>query len=243
MRLALTGAAGYTGRGVAEVLRGEHWVRGVDVRESAPHAGESLVGDIADLEFCRRAVCDVEALVLCHMAPRPAAYETPVVCMDSNVKGTANLYHAAVEAGVGRVVLISTMGLVGNRPGVVVVPGDGPYNFKGELYTLTKILQEVIARYYHDEHGVGTVLLRPGWIVYDEDFHTKYGDKLERYDPSLVDPRDIGHAILAALALPEAGLEAFQLAQDDCGFDLTATRERLGWRPRYRFTGLLRTPS
>jgi len=238
MRLTLTGAAGYTGRGVAEVLRSEHWVRGVDVRDSAERADESLVGDIGDLDLCRRAVAGVDALVLCHMAPRPDGYKTPVLAIDSNVKGTANLYHAAVEEGIGRVVLISTQGVLRKEPGATATPGDGPYNFTGELYTLTKIMQEDIARYYHDQHGVATALLRPGWIVYDEDFHTKYGELLEAYSPSLIDPRDIGQAVLAALRLGDLDLEAFQLGQDDLDVDLSGARERLQWRPQYRFTGL-----
>ena len=240
MRLLLTGAGGYAGRGVAQTLRSRHWVRGLDVRDSSHCVDEAVVGDLADLDLCRRAVSGVESVVLCHMAPRPDAYKTPVLPFDANVKGTANLYHAAVESGIKRMVLISTGGLLEKRPRATAVPGEGPYNFKGELYVLTKILQEGIARYYHDEHKMSTAILRPPWIVYDEDFHTKYGQRLEHYNPSLVDPRDIGFAALAALELPELGLEAFQLGQDDCDMDLTSARERLGWRPRYTFKGLPR---
>jgi nucleoside-diphosphate-sugar epimerase len=87
MRILLTGAAGYTGRGLGAVLRTEHSVRGLDVRPCAPEAGEPVVGDIADLEACRRAVEGVEAVVFCHMAPNPKGYETPVQAIDVNVKG------------------------------------------------------------------------------------------------------------------------------------------------------------
>jgi nucleoside-diphosphate-sugar epimerase len=241
MRVLLTGAGGYTGRGVAQVLRTEHFVRGLDVRDSSGFVDEAVVGDIADLEICRRAVSGMEAIVLCHMAPRPDGYKAPPVAFDANVKGTANLYHAAVESRIARVVLVSTGGLLLKQPRATAVPGEGPYNFTGELYVLTKIMQECIARYYHDQHGVKTALLRPSWIVYDEDFRTKYGDRLEHYNPTLIDPRDVGYAALAALRLPDPGLEAFQLAQEDSEADLDAARGRLGWRARYTFGGLRRS--
>ncbi|HOF90157.1 MAG TPA: NAD(P)-dependent oxidoreductase [Armatimonadota bacterium] len=239
MRVLLTGAAGYAGRGIAAILSAAHHVRSLDIRE-APMAAESVIGSIADLDVCRAALMEMDAAVLCHMAPNPTGYATPVQAIDVNVKGTANLYHCAVEQGLTRIVLISSTGVLPKAPGATAVPGDGPYNFHHSLYVLTKIMQEDIARFYHETHGVSTVILRPGWIVYDEDFTTKYGAKMERYDTGLIDPRDIGAAAAGALALPAPGLEAIDLGQDDSGFDVTTARERLGWAPRYRFTGLPR---
>ncbi|MHB9023227.1 MAG: NAD-dependent epimerase/dehydratase family protein [Armatimonadota bacterium] len=240
MRLLLTGAAGYAGRGIAEVLRNDHHVRGLDVRDAGEAVQEPVVGDIADLEVCRAAVRDMDAMVLCHMAPNPAGYETPVPAIDVNVKGTANLYHAAVEASLSRVVLISSTGVLGEKT-VNVFPGDGPYNFHYNFYVLTKIMQEDIARYYHEMSGVTTAILRPGWVVYDDGvFATKYGTPITTYHPHLIDPRDIGAAVLAALALPDPGLEAFQLGQEDSGYDLSGARERLQWHPRYLFERLPR---
>lgn len=238
MHVLLTGAAGYTGRGIAEVLSTQHDVRSLDIRP-AEHAAASQVGDIADLDVCRLAVDGVDAIVLCHMAPNPTGYATPVQAIDVNVKGTANIYFAALERGVTRLVLISSTGVL-PHPGATPVPGDGPYNYHYSLYVLTKIMQEDIARFYHEMHALNTAILRPAWIVYDGDCVTKYGQRMERYDPGLIDPRDIGRAVLAALALPAPALDVFQLGQDDSGFDLSAARERLGWAPQHRFLDLPR---
>jgi nucleoside-diphosphate-sugar epimerase len=239
MNILLTGAAGYTGRGIAAILNQSHHVRSLDIND-APVAAASVIGDLANLDVCRGALTDIDAAVLCHMAPNPTGYATPELAIDVNVKGTTNLYHAAVERGIKRFVLISSTGVLRKEPRATAVPGDGPYNFHYSLYVLTKIMQEDIARFYHEMHGISTVILRPGWIVYDEDFTTKYGQKMEYYDPGLIDPRDIGTAAQAALALPDPGLEAIDIGQDDSGFDLTPAHERLGWTPRYRFTGLPR---
>lgn len=239
MRVLVTGAAGYAGRGITSVLSESHHVRSLDLREAAP-AAESVVGDVTDLTVCRSALVDMEAVVLCHLAPNPYQYSEPGVPLDVNVKGAANLYYGAVELGIRRFVLISTTGVLRREEGLGAVPGDGPYNFHYNFYALTKIMQEDLARFYHEKHGVSTIVLRPGWIVYDEDFVTKYGQRLERYDPGLIDPRDIGKVVGVALALSDPGLEAYEIGQDDCGLDLAPARTRLGWDPQYRFAGLPR---
>jgi nucleoside-diphosphate-sugar epimerase len=244
MNILLTGAAGYTGRGIGSVLMTAHHVRGLDINEAGDAVHESLVGDITDLDICHAASEGMDALVLCHMAPNPVGYETPTMAVDINVKGTANLYHAAMERGITRVVLISTVGVLNYEQGADAVPGDGPYRFghqHSHLYVLTKIMQEVTARSYFDRYGIVTSILRPSWIVYDESFVTKYGQRLEQYDPSYIDPRDIGTAILYALALPDPTLEAFNLGQDDFTMaDMATAHQRLRWTPQYRFTGLPR---
>ncbi len=239
MEVLLTGAAGYAGRGIAGVLAPNHQVRSLDLREAAA-AAESLVGDLADLEVCRRAVADMDAVVLCHIAPNPYQYEEPGLPLEVNVKGTANLYYAALGQGITRFVLISTTGVLRREEKLSAVPGAGPYNFGYNFYALTKIMQEDLACFHYEKHGVSTIILRPGWIVYDEDFTTKYGTKMERYDTELIDPRDIGVAVGAALSLSDPGLEAYELGQEDSGYDLAPARARLGWDPRYRFTGLPR---
>jgi nucleoside-diphosphate-sugar epimerase len=252
MRVLLTGAGGYTGRGVAGELQAHgHWVRGCDVNPAMEQVDEAVTADIGDLESCRRALAGIEALVLCHMAPNPAGYVTPAMAIDVNVKGTANLYHAAVEARARRVVLISSAGVLpeGARD---TRPGAGPYASGASggaperrltmgFYRFTKGLQECVARWYWEAHGLPSAVLRPSWVVYDRDgCVTKYGKAVGRYDPGLIDPRDIGLAAVQALELPALALEAFNIGQDDAAFDLSAAHARLGWRPRYLFERLPR---
>jgi L-arabinose 1-dehydrogenase [NAD(P)+] len=234
--ILLTGAAGYTGRGIDQVLRTRHQVRGLDLTAGD---GSVLCGDLTDLDVCRTALRSMDAMVLCHMARNPDQYATPGHAFDINVKGTANLYHAAAECGVRHAVLISSTAVrqdpAGGGP--PCRPGVGPYRFS-DLYALTKVFQEQIARQCWEMHGIATTILRPAWIVYDGDLTSKYGERVTQYQPILVDPRDIGRAVLAALELPNPKLEAFELGQDDSQFDLAPVRLRLRWRPRHRFAAL-----
>jgi len=238
MRLLLTGSAGYAGRGIAQIINTAHWVRGADVKESAEGVNESVVTDITSLDACMSLVDGVDAVVQCHMAPNPIAYKTPVMAIDVNVKGTANLYHAMAERGITRCVLISSTGVLHQDNGADAVPGDGPYKFGRGLYALTKQMQELVARHYFETSGIITTLLRPAWVVYDEKLITKYGEKMEKYNSGLVDPRDIGTAVLRALELPDPTLEAFNIGQDDLNAQQVRTRGRLKWSPAYNFATL-----
>jgi nucleoside-diphosphate-sugar epimerase len=246
MKLLLTGAAGYTGKGMAQVLRENgHWVRGCDINDQVDNVDDIILCDIADLDHCRAAVEGVEAMVLCHMAPNPTGYETPPLAIDVNVKGTANLYHVAVEQKVSRIVLISSTGTLLGGIGTAI-PGDGPYSYTNKhkmgFYALTKILQECLARWYWEAHKMPTAILRPSWIVYDGTFTTKYGAPVKNYSSDLMDPRDIGMAAVKALALPDLTLEAFNIGLDTAAFDLSAAHNRLGWQPRYLFKDLPGSP-
>lgn len=240
MRLLLTGATGYAGTGLAEVLSEKHWVRGLDVRAGEAQVAELVVGDLADLEVCRKALEGIDAMVLCHMAPNPAAYQVPPTAFDPNVKGAANLYHAAVEKKIHLAVLVSSTSVLTIGHKYSVYPGDGPYNYNNGLYALTKVMQEGIARFYYESAGVRSALLRPAWVVYDGKLVTKYGVAVEKYTTHLIDPRDIGRAALKCLELPDLTLEAFNLGQDDADFDVSLAHRRLNWRPEHRFESLPR---
>lgn len=244
MRLLLSGAAGYTGSLLGGELLETHWMRGLDIKpcDDEDKYPDFVVGDLTDLDTCRNAVEGVDAVVFCHMAPNPHGYKTPVPGVDINVKGTANLYHAMTEHGISRAVMVSTSGVFPrDRLGIDLPVGDGPYNFgTGGFYVLTKVMGELIARMFFEQHDIVTTLLRPPWIADAESLVTKYGERMQDYNPGLIDPRDIGVAVDKALQLPDPGLEAFVVAQDDAPYNMAPTHERLKWRPRYRFEQLRR---
>jgi nucleoside-diphosphate-sugar epimerase len=240
MKLLLTGAAGFAGNAIAKILITQHHVRSLDVRSAGQLVHEDLVGDIADLLTCERAVEGVDAVVLCHMARNPDGYTTPGPAIDINVKGTANIYHAMSKRGIKRAVLISTTGVLRDAPEPVAIPGDGPYTIgpTKALYGLTKVMQEIVSRYYFESDQIITTILRAGWIVMDGSLETKYGQKIDQYVSHLIDPRDIGEAVMSSLRLTDPKLEAFALVQDDAPRAQVEPNARLKWHPRFRFDDL-----
>lgn len=246
MRVLLTGASGYAGSGIAEVLhQNGHFVRSLDIRVGRLGVGESIVGDICDLLICERAVDNIDAVVFCHMAKNPDGYKTPVTAVDINVKGTANLYHTMEARGIKRAVLVSSAGLLHPLGKPEAVPGDGPYNLGQEgmsLYVLTKVMQEITAKHYFILSGISTVILRPSSIVLDrEPVLNKYGQPMVDWNADLIDPRDVGEAVAAALKLSDPGIEAYFISQDESPRDLKSVQKRLGWHAKYHFVSLNRT--
>jgi len=243
MRVLVTGAAGFLGRGMVLPFEGAHGLRLMDVVDfESPH--ETMIGSVADLDDARRAVEGVDGIVIAHMASRQAgSYETPVAPFDVNVKGTANLLFAAVEFGVKRVALISSIGVVleSQRAGEFLTDETPMVNC--EMYGLTKICQEVIARQYHLAHGIGVAALRPAYITDADDLTDKYGRTKETVNWQFIDRRDIGLAAKLALELDDLGFEVFYVLgppEADEHADVARTRERLGWTPQHNFAGVPR---
>src|ERR1043166_1234625 len=117
--ILVPGAGGFIGGRVVEMLQG---LLGIPVRASvrrwtsAARIGrlpvEIVLCDIADADQVRRAMDGVRGVVHC-------AYGDPAVF----VEGTRTVLQAALEAGVDRVVHLSTMEVYGDVEGVVFVEG------------------------------------------------------------------------------------------------------------------------
>jgi len=243
MKILVTGAAGYLGRGLIVPFEGEHDLRLMDVVEfESPH--EVMVASVADLDDCRKAVDGIDAIVIAHMASRQAgSYDTPVAPFDVNVKGTANLLFAAVEQGVRKAVLISSSGVVAHhQKAKTFLTLDMPLRGAG-MYPLTKICQEVIAEQFHLEYGIGVAALRPAYITDEDSCKDKYGREASECNWQFIDRRDIGLAAKLALELDDLGFERFYvlgtpMAKDHA--EMGPTYERLGWEPQHPFVGKLK---
>jgi nucleoside-diphosphate-sugar epimerase len=117
----VTGGAGFIGSHlVAELLARGASVRVLDdlssgFRRNVPPGAELLVGDIRDLEVCRRA-CEGVGLVYhqAAVASVPRSLAEPATSISANVTGTANVFTAARDAGIERVVYASSSSVYGD---------------------------------------------------------------------------------------------------------------------------------
>ncbi len=167
MRVALTGASGYTGGRLLEVLRARGDEVAVLVRpESVSERLRSLAsrvveGRLGDAAAASRLVEGAEAVLhvaaVYRTAGHPDSYYREV-----NVVGTERLLEASARAGVRRFVHTSTVGVHGH---VEHPPADESAPFApGDIYQATKAEAEVLALDFHRKRGLPVAVVRPGAI-------------------------------------------------------------------------------
>ncbi|MCP4424108.1 MAG: NAD-dependent epimerase/dehydratase family protein [Chloroflexi bacterium] len=166
MRVLVTGGAGFIGSHLAAALTADGaQVRALDnlsggKRENlADLPVELIVGDVADMEMVKTAVsgCDL----IFHQAAyvsAPRSLEEPDLNHRSNVTGSFNLFEAARQAGVKRVVFASSAAVYGNLPGLPKREND-PLQLLTP-YAAAKRMNEIMAENYNAAYGMEIVGLR-----------------------------------------------------------------------------------
>jgi nucleoside-diphosphate-sugar epimerase len=122
VRALVTGGGGFIGSAIARRLLAEGWeVRVLDnfltrSKESVPPEADLVVGDLRELDDCRRAAEGTD--VVFHQGALrsvPRSVDDPVLADRCNVQGTLHVLMAAEEAGVRRVVYASSSSVYGDR--------------------------------------------------------------------------------------------------------------------------------
>lgn len=168
MKVAVMGAAGWVGRAVLENFAGRHQVRAFDRDPAAWEVyrhfdgdweGEKVYGDIADFGAVDRALEGMDGVVnLTAYFGSQDPPEDDVKPFLINVKGMWNVLESARRRGLRRVVQMGSC---------VVQHPDGFFlssevrSKEGDLYGITKRLQEEVCRQYHDAYGLRIIVLRP----------------------------------------------------------------------------------
>jgi dihydroflavonol-4-reductase len=225
VRIFLTGGTGFIGGHVARKLR----ERGDDVvalarspekaAELRKLGCEVVEGDLTDTEALRRGMEGVDAAI--HGAAiykvgipkseRPAMWET-------NVVGTEHVLDAAIDAGVGRIVYVSTVNVFGDTGGEVVDESYERDESDGfvSYYDETKYRSHQIAR-DRIEKGAPIVIVQPGG-VYGPGDHSELGNQLGQ----------LQEGKLRMKAFPELGLNLVYVEDVANGVLLALDKGKLG---------------
>ncbi len=174
-RILVTGMSGLVGQSVRQKLATDHDLSALN--RSNVEGVPTVQASLDDYEGIRPVFDGIDTVV--HLA----AKITDAVGWDEllaiNVIGTRNVFEAAADAGVKRVVFTSSGATVSgwerSEPYRSIVAGD--YDNVGEipmidettatrpgnLYASTKVFGESIARRYAYEHDMSVISLRIGW--------------------------------------------------------------------------------
>ena len=186
MKAFVTGGTGFIGERLVKRLRdrGDDVVALVRSREKGAaleQLGATLVeGDLSSSDAIRQGVEGCDSAF--HVA---AVYKVGIpdkeheAMYDANVRGTERVIDAAFQAGVGRIVYVSTVNVFGNTGGEVV---DESYHRPGDdylsYYDETKYLSHQVAK-DRIEKGAPVVIVQPGG-VYGPGDHSELGNVIDQ---------------------------------------------------------------
>ncbi|HYB86023.1 MAG TPA: NAD(P)-dependent oxidoreductase [Streptosporangiaceae bacterium] len=225
MRVCVTGGSGRAGRAVvADLLEHGHWVVSTDLVKPAADLGEavSLTADLTDYGQAVEALAGAEAVV--HLANIPAPQlRTPAVTFNANMTMNFNVFRAAAQAGLARVVWASsetTLGLPFDVPPRYAPVDEDHYPVPTTTYALSKVASETIAGHIAQWSGIPFVALRFSNILGPRDY-PEFPSFWE--DPMLrkwnlwgyIDERDAAAACRLALEADLSGSTSFIIAAAD----------------------------
>ncbi len=170
MKVLVTGGTGRIGSETTrQLLALGHEVRAIDLAENADQA------DIEGAEYARCDILDYDSLVplmegcdtVVHMAaiPSPGSHPGPVV-FQTNVSGSFNVFEAAAQAGIKRIVQASSINALGCAWGLTDMvlnyfPVDEAHvTHTTDVYSLSKRMIEDVGAYYWRREGISSVGMR-----------------------------------------------------------------------------------
>lgn len=225
MRIVVTGGSGKAGRWVVRALRDAgHGVLNVDVVHDGSAHGECVLADLTDIGQVLEVVTGADAVV--HLAAIPAPdIRPPGETFRNNALSTYNVFAAAVDRGVSRVVWASSetvLGLPFDDP-PAFAPIDETHPPRPETsYALSKLAGETMAEQFARRSGVPFVGLRISNIMEPPDyapFESWQDDaRVRKWNLwGYVDARDVAQAVSRALEADVRGAEvAIIAAADTC---------------------------
>jgi nucleoside-diphosphate-sugar epimerase len=196
MKIFLTGGAGDLGVLLGRDLeqQGDLPVR-MDIRLPAnPQRGQVVQGSILDRRLLAESMAGADCVV--HIAAWHGIHlvtgqKNVYDFWDLNVTGTFNVFQAAVEAGISKVIYLSSTSQ-GDRFGI---------------YGHTKVLGEEIALNYRRRHNLDVIVLRPSAFIpwWNRAVYASFEGWAQWYWKGAVHIDDVEQAVLKSLALLKAG--------------------------------------
>lgn len=224
MTLLITGAAGLVGTGLRKQLALDG--RALRLLDRQPISGlavheTSIVADIADLKAMKSAMQGVRAVIHLAGCTTDADIETQI---EGNVRGAWNVFEAAREAGVERVVYASSHHAVGYYPRRRRISSDVTLR-PDSRYGLTKGFGEQIGAMFADKYGLRVMCIRIGYVNDEPD---------DRRRLSIWSSwRDLAQLVRLGLDHPQLRYAVvYGVSGNSRGFFDNETAFRLGYQPQ-----------
>lgn len=172
MRILVTGGAGFIGSNLVEYLLQKPDVQYVRVLDDLSTGSEKNIeeflshpkfqfinGDIREYETCLFACNDID--IISHQAALgsvPRSIHDPLTTNNVNVTGTLNIFTAAKEKEIKRIVYAASSSTYGDHPGLPKV--EDQIGKPLSPYAVTKYVNELYAGVYAEVYGLELIGLR-----------------------------------------------------------------------------------
>ncbi len=239
----ITGGAGLIGSVLIDKLSSTYEISSLDVK---PADGvQSFIGDLSDADSILPAFKDQDVIV--HLAADPRAYSEWDSNLANNFIGTYNVFEAARQCGVRKVIFASSNHVCGgyylDEPWKHIRDGNFGALTKGEYplideshrvrpdgyYGTAKAFGEALGSYYADYHNIHSIHLRIGWVISDDD------PSFSPYALSLwLSHRDCAQIVRLSIEAANSLRYAIFYATSDNKwkiFDITNAKNTLGYTP------------
>jgi uronate dehydrogenase len=163
MTILITGAAGIVGTGLRRAFATQGMALRLFDRQAITDLGaheQAVQGDLSDPAALRSALQGVRAVIHLAGCTTDADMEAQI---EGNVRGNWNLFEAAREAGVERVVYASSHHVVGYYPRRRRI-GTEVLLRPDSRYGLTKAFGEQLGAMYADKYGLRVLCVRIGYV-------------------------------------------------------------------------------
>jgi UDP-glucose 4-epimerase len=163
----VTGGSGFIGSHVVDALVEtgaerivvlDKVVREVNLRDALQSGRVEVVeGDVGDLAALRMHLDGVDGVFHMAVLPLGPCNEHPRLGLEVNIVGSFNVFEAAKDAGVSKIVFSSASSVYGDT--FETMDESHPLN-SWTFYGATKIASEYLLRGFHEHYGVDYVVLR-----------------------------------------------------------------------------------
>ena len=177
-KLLITGASGVIGKLLVPKLAESYDVYSVDQNLTAV-PGRLFKADLSDYEQIAGVISAISDLrIIVHLAANSTADATWQSVLKNNIVATRNVFEAAKEKRVKRIVFASsnhvTGGYEGIPPTLHLSANPRMITTLDQIrpdsdYGTSKAFGEAVARQYHELYGIESVCLRIGTVLADDD--------------------------------------------------------------------------
>ncbi|MDP2242018.1 MAG: NAD(P)-dependent oxidoreductase [Burkholderiales bacterium] len=193
-RLLITGASGAIGSCLRAEMRNAYaLVRLSDVRPlPAPVAVEECIrADLGNFEAVASLMQDIDCVIHLGGVPKEDSWNA---ILEHNIVGTYNVFEAARQAGVKRVIYASSNHVIGYYRADKTIGVEEPPR-PDSRYGVSKVFGEALGRLYADKHGLSVACLRIGSF--------RERPQNVRQLATWISPRDMVHLVRCCIDAPD----------------------------------------